>query len=42
MPDDVLQEFFDNPEFLKVKTLQNTDSIKVDVWLNPFFLILWV
>ena len=39
MPDDVLQEFVDNPEFLKVKTLQNTDSIKVDVWLNPFFLM---
>lgn len=40
MPDDVLQEFVDNPEFLKVKTLQNNDSIKVDVWLNPFFLMI--
>jgi hypothetical protein len=40
MPQDILRDFIDNPEVLKVHTSQDPDSVKVDVWLNPFFLMM--
>lgn len=40
MPEDILRDFIDNPEVLKVHTLQDSNSVKESVWLNPFFLMM--
>lgn len=40
MPEDILRDFIDNPEVLKVNTSQDPNSVKVNVRLNPFFLMM--
>ena len=40
MPDDFLMDFIDNPNFMKVQTIQEGDSKIIDSTVNPFLLMM--